>query len=461
MNLSSHVFGKEASQPNIDSRSLARSNHVDFKSDNISKSMSSRSASMLDSLGNALSIMGNAVGSLFAKERQSTQEHLQATTLQKVVIQTGESGRLLSSLLDEHNVGLNLLVLIDKKLEELLKRDQCDGKKTTAESLMKYAGAAALVGTVAEGAAMVGSGLSTAAGAISGAATAAVGGLGGALGALLGFKPSTAEAANSNATRLPGNQMSAGELAPILETIKARESADAGYYTAVNYQAVRAGYPKSIPNLTDMTVREVQQLQQEMINKQNALGMKSPSSAVGAYQMIKGTLESWRKGAGVSLDEKFTPEIQDKIASYGVQEALRAGGGDVSTLPLTWLTGNPQGRTEHYTPDFVKKYQENWMKELGRQQQVSSSSPATPAATSRSTGAALNTASTAARMASMTTAAPTVFSEIPAAASTNPQGIVGGSSTDPDNQLSVSLPLAKLKEIYSPAIAPWLGVMAG
>jgi muramidase (phage lysozyme) len=40
------------------------------------------------------------------------------------------------------------------------------------------------------------------------------------------------------------------------------------------------------------------------------------SSAIGKYQFIQATLKEAIKGLGLSGDEKFTPEVQDKLALW-------------------------------------------------------------------------------------------------------------------------------------------------
>ncbi len=45
------------------------------------------------------------------------------------------------------------------------------------------------------------------------------------------------------------------------------------------------------------------------------------STAVGKYQFISGTLADILPKAGISPDEKFTPEVQDKLADVLLEEA--------------------------------------------------------------------------------------------------------------------------------------------
>jgi hypothetical protein len=66
---------------------------------------------------------------------------------------------------------------------------------------------------------------------------------------------------------------------------------------------------RSKPELTNMTVLEVLKFQSSM---RGALGLES--SAVGKYQIIQGTLQSLVSQGHVSLDEQFSPAVQDRLA---------------------------------------------------------------------------------------------------------------------------------------------------
>ena len=72
--------------------------------------------------------------------------------------------------------------------------------------------------------------------------------------------------------------------------------------------------PKSA-DLTNMTIEEVLNYQSGMRARGHA------STAVGRYQFLKGTLEDLVKQSGISTSEKFTPEVQDKLASILVDRA--------------------------------------------------------------------------------------------------------------------------------------------
>ena len=56
-----------------------------------------------------------------------------------------------------------------------------------------------------------------------------------------------------------------------------------------------------------MTIGQIMELQKSM-------GKKLGSSATGKYQIMGGTLKDAVKAMGLSLDEVFTPELQDRIA---------------------------------------------------------------------------------------------------------------------------------------------------
>ena len=67
------------------------------------------------------------------------------------------------------------------------------------------------------------------------------------------------------------------------------------------------GAPSKAP-LTDMTLQEVLNYQTQMIKSG-----KYPSSAVGKYQIIKGTLQDGIKALKLNLNDKFDEKMQDKL----------------------------------------------------------------------------------------------------------------------------------------------------
>lgn len=99
------------------------------------------------------------------------------------------------------------------------------------------------------------------------------------------------------------------------------------------------------------------------------------STASGAYQFIDSTWQSLTKKYGIGSEfksAKMAPkEIQDAVAKKYVDEILKQSGGDVSKVPLTWYTGNPQGKmsasalaaNNGLTPEA---YQNKWMADYNK-----------------------------------------------------------------------------------------------
>ena len=141
-----------------------------------------------------------------------------------------------------------------------------------------------------------------------------------------------------------------GNDAAILATIRQTETN--GNYGAVNYTAVAVGFPTSI-DMSNMTLSEVRAYQQSM------LSAGASSSAIGPYQMIGTTLDTYAAEAGVSPDTKMTPEVWDKIGSAGVSDALARSGGDISKVPVVWYSGNPNGTG--VAPATMAAYQQKWL----------------------------------------------------------------------------------------------------
>ncbi len=93
-----------------------------------------------------------------------------------------------------------------------------------------------------------------------------------------------------------------GSAAGLLSIIGQHESGQ-------NYNAVY-GHSKGMNGVdfTNMTVNEVLQWQRQYVNE------GSPSSAVGRYQIIQGTLRGLRDEMGLSGNEKFDSTMQDRMA---------------------------------------------------------------------------------------------------------------------------------------------------
>jgi uncharacterized protein YutE (UPF0331/DUF86 family) len=86
-----------------------------------------------------------------------------------------------------------------------------------------------------------------------------------------------------------------------------------GYNTSYNYGK---WIPKGTPKLTELTIRDIFKLQSVMVRKQEAIGKRHTSSAVGKYQFIEKTLRDVVKQTKTPLDAVFTPELQDQLILY-------------------------------------------------------------------------------------------------------------------------------------------------
>lgn len=113
----------------------------------------------------------------------------------------------------------------------------------------------------------------------------------------------------------------------ILDLIAYAEGTDRGrsYNETLGYGAFTGGPV----NLTNMTLAEVRDLQRQMLAHPNNT---FNSSAVGRYQIVGSTLEGLIGNLGLSMDERFTPELQDRLAL----ELLRENGGGVGAVRGQW-----------------------------------------------------------------------------------------------------------------------------
>lgn len=144
-----------------------------------------------------------------------------------------------------------------------------------------------------------------------------------------------------------------GQVGQLLDSIGAAEGAN--YDTLFGY-AEQEGAPFAGTQVTDMSLDEVQALQKLMV-RQNGI-----SSAVGKYQFIQDTLRSAIAGLGLKGSEKFTPEVQDKLALWLLQNRTSfgdwiIGNGDAAKfqneLATQWASiPNTSGRS-HYADDGV------------------------------------------------------------------------------------------------------------
>lgn len=458
MTLASDVFGTNASQ-SINSRDIARSNSTQFPSNNITKSLASRRSSIFDSLKSAFSFMGNTIESLFNRERQSSQEHLQATTLQKVVIQTGESSRLLSTLFDSHSVGLNLLVLIDKKLEELLKRDQCDGKKTTLESLTDYRNAAVVSGAVKGGYDVAKWGIG---------ALAAAGGT--ALGMLFG--QSSAEAATTTDSPRQGSQ---GILSTIGGWFKPKQTSrvkplsvnmnQKEYYNMIYNTLLRVAENEGIDNPEAIARLGAAQSSLETgwgkhIVGNNVFGIK----AFGGERSVVAQTSENENGVSVPQLARFRQydSIEESVKDYIQFLKRNPRYSRVLKSKSTSEAIEEQGKTGYATdPLYAQKLISinASMQNNDPTSRPSSQNNPAPKTTAPQTGATINRISSE-RMRDFVVSsnAPvnTVVYNQPTAP--NVPDSINGENTDPDSQYPVSPSRATLARMYGTDLAAILGV---
>jgi conjugal transfer mating pair stabilization protein TraG len=73
-----------------------------------------------------------------------------------------------------------------------------------------------------------------------------------------------------------------------------------------NYNIMIGG--DAVDDFSTYSIGDVYDLQQQLLSQ------GKPSSAVGRYQFVRATLEAMVKQAGLSVDDKFTPEVQDHLA---------------------------------------------------------------------------------------------------------------------------------------------------
>lgn len=114
----------------------------------------------------------------------------------------------------------------------------------------------------------------------------------------------------------PASGYTKGRIGQILDLIALYESRG-------NYNAVFSS-PQN-PNLTNMTISEV-------IAYGSKIKAKTGGTPLGRYQIVQGTLQGILKSAGVSLNDKFSPEIQDKLCV----QIMKSAGAD----PNMFLMGS-------------------------------------------------------------------------------------------------------------------------
>lgn len=97
----------------------------------------------------------------------------------------------------------------------------------------------------------------------------------------------------------------------------AKSEAVGGSYDSIFPASIKQG-------LSDMTINEV-------IAWQREYGPKHGSSAAGRYQFMPNTLEGLKTNMGLTGNEKFSPEMQDRLAielmrEKGLDDLVRGGG---------------------------------------------------------------------------------------------------------------------------------------
>lgn len=88
----------------------------------------------------------------------------------------------------------------------------------------------------------------------------------------------------------------------------------AGPESLGNYNALYRDADQSALNLSALTLNEVQALQQRLVAERGG-------SPVGRYQIIDDTLEDLMVRLGLNGQERFTPELQDRMAMTLARDA--------------------------------------------------------------------------------------------------------------------------------------------
>lgn len=132
---------------------------------------------------------------------------------------------------------------------------------------------------------------------------------------------------------------------------------DEGTYTSVNTggnpnKRVKGDFQsKNVPNLTDMTIDEILKANEKPFGDSNRI------NAAGRYQVINSTLENVKKEMKLTGNEKFTPELQDKIFMHLLPKSAKnyadGKGGNkeriIADISSVWSSvANPDtGKTSH------------------------------------------------------------------------------------------------------------------
>lgn len=141
----------------------------------------------------------------------------------------------------------------------------------------------------------------------------------------------------------PSRSVSGGAKGALLDFIAGGEGGRYGYEAEVYDLNARPGAPGYGKKLTDMTIAEVYELQQSMLQYERSNG-SGDSSAVGRYQFIHSTLVALVSKLGIPLTSKFSPSVQDDLA----WELVKQDGLD------EWLSGRIS------TQDFESRLSGTW-----------------------------------------------------------------------------------------------------
>lgn len=152
---------------------------------------------------------------------------------------------------------------------------------------------------------------------------------------------------------------------PLLELLNKGEtggkSGSAAYSTPFSGMRIKAPKP-----LTEMTIGEVKQWQKANINEQKSRGIPADrrSSAAGRYQIIYTSMGGYQAGAGLSDNDLFSQENQDKMAMammrngrFGL-DAVKAGRAtpqqflDNILAPQWASVQNSRGQGQHNAKGF-------------------------------------------------------------------------------------------------------------
>ena len=103
-----------------------------------------------------------------------------------------------------------------------------------------------------------------------------------------------------------------------------------GYATGYDVTLGYGRYAKEEKPVSEMTFRELKEHQNKMLAKQRSLGLgKDSSSAAGKYQFVRDTLfgkkgqQGLLKQEGISENEVFSPEMQDRLALALIKDATK------------------------------------------------------------------------------------------------------------------------------------------